>query len=82
MEQIKIHYRSIDTILKHEIVYGKRTTREKIGIHEHLPYDPERKITIIISPDVKRRLMELKTKYRLKSFNETIELVLNEKEKR
>ena len=51
-------------------------------MYEHLPYNPERKITIIISPDVNKRLLELKIKYRLKSFNEAIEFLLNEKEKK
>ena len=48
----------------------------------YIPYDPNRKPVIIISDDVKRRLQEIKTNYRLKSFNEAIELLLNEKEKK
>jgi predicted CopG family antitoxin len=56
--------------------------RKKIRSAEHLPYNPERKITLTISNNVKKQLQELKTKNRLKSFSETIELLLNEKEKR
>jgi len=55
--------------------------RKKIRSVEHLPYNPERKITLTISDDVKKQLQELKTKYRLKSFSETIELLLNKFEK-
>jgi predicted CopG family antitoxin len=55
--------------------------RKKIRSAQHLSYNPERKITLTISNNVKKQLQEIKTKNRLKSFNESIELLLNEKEK-
>lgn len=54
---------------------------KKLPLPVYIPYDPDRKPVIIISDDVKRRLQEIKTNYRLKSFNEAIELLLNENEK-
>jgi hypothetical protein len=45
-----------------------------------LHYNPDKKPNITISPEVKRRLQELKTNHRLKSFSEVIEMLLNEKE--
>jgi len=56
--------------------------RKKIGLMGNLHYNPERDITITISKDVKKRLVELKTKYRLKSYSSAIELLLNENEKK
>jgi len=44
-------------------------------------YNPDRKPTIEVINDVKKRLQEIKTKYHLKSFSDVIEMILNERDK-
>jgi len=48
----------------------------------YLHYDPERKPNITVSDEVKSRLQELKTKYRLHSFSDVIERLLDERDKK
>ena len=47
-----------------------------------LHYNPDKKPEITVSEDIKRRLQELKTKYRLHSFSDVIERLLDEREKK
>ena len=59
---------------------GEIMAKKKTLPSVYIPYNPDRKPTVEITNDVKERLQEIKTKYRLKSFSEAIEFLIDERE--
>ena len=56
--------------------------KKKIPPLVHISYNPNRKPNIEVTDDVKKRLQEIKTKYRLKSFSEAIEYLFDERKEK